>query len=78
MNFPDYIRMDAQEPCCISHNEICSYLRNYTEYFQLRRYIQVIDHISFSFVYQIFQNLEILVIIIYVCVCACMYIIAAV
>ncbi|KAL2712968.1 flavin-containing monooxygenase FMO GS-OX-like 2 [Vespula squamosa] len=40
MNFPDYIRMDAQEPCCISHNEILSYLHNYTEHFQLRRYIQ--------------------------------------
>ncbi|KAI4497513.1 hypothetical protein M0802_007524 [Mischocyttarus mexicanus] len=40
MNFPDYMRMEAQEPCCVSHNEILSYLRNYAEHFKLLKYIQ--------------------------------------
>ncbi|KAI4487267.1 hypothetical protein M0804_005416 [Polistes exclamans] len=40
MNFPDYMRMEAQEPCCVSHNEVLSYLRNYVEHFKLLKYIQ--------------------------------------
>lgn len=40
MNFPDYITMVAQEPCCVSHQEILKYLKNYAQHFDLCRHIQ--------------------------------------
>ncbi|KAK2578811.1 hypothetical protein KPH14_012030 [Odynerus spinipes] len=40
MNFPDYMRMEQQEPCCVSHDEVLFYLRNYMEHFQLCKHIQ--------------------------------------
>lgn len=40
MNFPDFMRMQYQEPCCISHDEVLSYLRNYMEHFQLHKHIK--------------------------------------
>ncbi|XP_043266309.1 flavin-containing monooxygenase FMO GS-OX-like 7 [Colletes gigas] len=40
MNFPDYPRMNAVEPCCATHQEVLTYLKNYAEHFGLLKYIQ--------------------------------------
>ncbi|KAL6446644.1 hypothetical protein ACFW04_001255 [Cataglyphis niger] len=40
MNFPDYITMDAEEPCCVSHQEVLKYLRDYAQHFDICRHIQ--------------------------------------
>nr|XP_031842723.1 flavin-containing monooxygenase FMO GS-OX-like 2 isoform X2 [Nomia melanderi] len=40
MNFPDYPRMNAEEPCCVTHRDIRSYLENYAEHFDLLRHVQ--------------------------------------
>ena len=40
MNFPDYQRMNAVEPCCATHQEVLNYLRNYARHFDLLKYIQ--------------------------------------
>ncbi|KOC59194.1 Flavin-containing monooxygenase FMO GS-OX-like 9 [Habropoda laboriosa] len=40
MNFPDYQRLIAEEPCCVTHREIRTYLQNYTDHFNLLKYIQ--------------------------------------
>lgn len=40
MNFPDFTRMTAEEPCCVTHEEVLGYLRNYADHFDLRKYIQ--------------------------------------
>ncbi|KAK9308846.1 hypothetical protein QLX08_001268 [Tetragonisca angustula] len=40
MNFPDYQRLNAVEPCCVSHQEVRSYLQNYADHFDLFKYIQ--------------------------------------
>ncbi|XP_017886333.1 flavin-containing monooxygenase FMO GS-OX-like 7 [Ceratina calcarata] len=40
MNFPDYLEMNAVEPCCVSHQEVRSYLQKYAEHFDLLRHIQ--------------------------------------
>lgn len=50
MNFPDYQRLNAEEPCCVTHQEVRTYLQNYAKHFDLLKYIQVranIFHISF-------------------------------
>ncbi|EFN76962.1 Dimethylaniline monooxygenase [N-oxide-forming] 2 [Harpegnathos saltator] len=39
MNFPDYMTMEAQEPSCISHQEVLNYLKNYTQHFDIHRHI---------------------------------------
>lgn len=41
MNFPDYQRLNAEEPCCVTHQEVRTYLQNYAEYFDLLKHIQV-------------------------------------
>ncbi|XP_053975696.1 uncharacterized protein LOC128874712 [Hylaeus volcanicus] len=40
MNFPDYPRMNAVEPCCVTHQEVRTYLQNYAEHFNLLKYVQ--------------------------------------
>ncbi|XP_050595064.1 uncharacterized protein LOC126924518 isoform X1 [Bombus affinis] len=40
MNFPDYQRLNAEEPCCVTHQEVRTYLQNYAEYFDLLKHIQ--------------------------------------
>ncbi|XP_032684627.1 flavin-containing monooxygenase FMO GS-OX-like 2 isoform X2 [Odontomachus brunneus] len=39
MNFPDYMTMEAQEPSCVSHQEVLNYLKDYTKHFDIRRHI---------------------------------------
>lgn len=41
MNFPDYQRLNAEEPCCVTHQEVRTYLQNYAKHFDLLKYIQV-------------------------------------
>ncbi|CAL7938279.1 unnamed protein product [Xylocopa violacea] len=40
MNFPDYMRMNTEEPCCASHQEIQTYLQGYANHFDLLKHIQ--------------------------------------
>lgn len=40
MNFPDYQRLNAEEPCCVTHQEVRTYLQNYAKHFDLLKYIQ--------------------------------------
>ncbi|XP_034193607.2 uncharacterized protein LOC117610392 [Osmia lignaria lignaria] len=40
MNFPDYVKMKAEEPCCVTHQEVRNYLQNYAEHFGLLKHIQ--------------------------------------
>lgn len=40
MNFPDYVRMNAEEPCCVTHQEVRTYLENYAKNFDLLEHIQ--------------------------------------
>ncbi|XP_076241300.1 uncharacterized protein LOC143183580 [Calliopsis andreniformis] len=40
MNFPDYMEMNAVQPCCVSHQEIRTYLQNYATHFDLLKHIQ--------------------------------------
>lgn len=46
MNFPDYQRLNAEEPCCVTHQEVRTYLQNYAKHFDLLKYIQVRANIS--------------------------------
>ncbi|XP_015511102.1 flavin-containing monooxygenase FMO GS-OX-like 4 [Neodiprion lecontei] len=39
MNFPDWRKMGNGEKSCISHSEVLSYLEDYTNHFDLRKYI---------------------------------------
>ncbi|XP_046746523.1 flavin-containing monooxygenase FMO GS-OX-like 4 isoform X2 [Diprion similis] len=39
MNFPDWRKMGNNEKSCISHSEVLSYLEDYTNHFDLRKYI---------------------------------------
>ncbi|XP_072759323.1 uncharacterized protein [Anoplolepis gracilipes] len=51
MNFPDYITMEAQEPCCVSHQEILKYLRDYAQHFDICRHIQFntrVEHVRYE------------------------------
>ncbi|XP_014467551.1 PREDICTED: flavin-containing monooxygenase FMO GS-OX-like 4 [Dinoponera quadriceps] len=51
MNFPDYMTMDAQEPSCVSHQEVLNYLKNYTQQFDIRRHIHFntrVEHVRFE------------------------------
>lgn len=41
MNFPDYLTLNAEEPCCVTHQEVRAYLQNYAKHFDLLKYIQV-------------------------------------
>lgn len=41
MNFPDYQRMNQSKPSCGTHQQILDYLKDYTDHFELRQYIQV-------------------------------------
>ncbi|OAD52045.1 Flavin-containing monooxygenase FMO GS-OX-like 2 [Eufriesea mexicana] len=40
MNFPNYRRLNAEEPCCVTHQEVRTYLQNYAEHFDLVKHIQ--------------------------------------
>nr|XP_012146820.1 PREDICTED: flavin-containing monooxygenase FMO GS-OX-like 2 isoform X1 [Megachile rotundata]XP_012146821.1 PREDICTED: flavin-containing monooxygenase FMO GS-OX-like 2 isoform X1 [Megachile rotundata]XP_012146823.1 PREDICTED: flavin-containing monooxygenase FMO GS-OX-like 2 isoform X1 [Megachile rotundata]XP_012146824.1 PREDICTED: flavin-containing monooxygenase FMO GS-OX-like 2 isoform X1 [Megachile rotundata] len=40
MNFPDYVKMNAEEPCCVTHQEVRTYLENYAKNFDLLKHIQ--------------------------------------
>ncbi|XP_076295413.1 uncharacterized protein LOC143216343 [Lasioglossum baleicum] len=40
MNFPDYTTMNAVEPCCVTHQEVRTYLENYAKHFDLLKHIQ--------------------------------------
>ncbi|XP_029667204.1 flavin-containing monooxygenase FMO GS-OX-like 4 [Formica exsecta] len=49
MNFPDYITMEAQEPCYVSHQEILKYLRDYAQHFDICRHIHFntrVEHVQ--------------------------------
>lgn len=41
MNFPDYRKMKGNKSSTVTHEQILSYLKNYSEHFQLCQYIQV-------------------------------------
>ncbi|CAK9794707.1 Flavin-containing monooxygenase FMO GS-OX-like 2 [Anthophora plagiata] len=40
MNFPDYQMLIAEEPCCVTHQEVLTYLQSYANHFNLHKYIQ--------------------------------------
>ncbi|XP_051175246.1 uncharacterized protein LOC127290596 isoform X2 [Leptopilina boulardi] len=40
MNFPDYRKMKGDKSSTVTHEQILSYLKNYSEHFQLCQYIQ--------------------------------------
>lgn len=49
MNFPDYQRLNAEEPCCVTHQEVRTYLQNYAKHFDLLKYVQVRENISHKY-----------------------------
>lgn len=51
MNFPDYQRLNAEEPCCVTHQEVRTYLQNYAKHFDLLKYIQVRKNISHLYLF---------------------------
>lgn len=43
MAFPDYREFnDVDERSAVTHETVLSYLKNYTDHFDLRKYVQVI------------------------------------
>lgn len=49
MNFPDYMVMVAQEPCCVGHRDILNYLKDYANLFDVCRYIHFgtkVEHVQ--------------------------------
>ena len=42
MAFPDYRNFGGEDRSCVTHGTVLSYLKNYTEHFNLRQYIKVI------------------------------------
>ena len=42
MAFPDYRDFGGEDRSCVTHETVLSYLKNYTDHFNLRQYIKVI------------------------------------
>ena len=50
MAFPDYRDFGGEDRSCVKHETVLSYLKNYTDHFNLRQYMKVIfENFDISF-----------------------------
>lgn len=52
MAFPDYRDFHGENRSCVNHKTVLEYLQNYTDHFNLRRYIQVQNRFLYNIIFK--------------------------